>query len=137
MNISKLEEVYSQIDVYERLANNLLTKLNMIKDEKSREESVQHLLKYELSQVLLNVEKDREARLKEEAKLKHLTKVHQDLNTLIRHMNYQNILIETSVQLKEESVSALQAQSNILDFETERREDEPSQCNIFTQVRFR
>lgn len=137
MNFEKLEELYGDIDRYEKLTNNLNTRMVQINSEKSKEESVQHLLKFELSQVLQKVEGCKEEVEKLEIERKHLSKTLNSLQMIHKHFSSHEVVNNMRLQMKNESLSLLQNKLDTLDFEIEQREYDPSRSATFSQFQWR
>jgi len=123
MSIEKLEEIYHILEDYDKLNNDLCFKIARAKEEKSKEERLQYMLKLELSQMRSNTElaKREVARLESEEEC--LSRILHQSISLTKRLRNTCVINDMRMEIKEHSMEKLRYKLDTLDFAIEEEQN--------------
>lgn len=119
MSIEKLEETQRAIENLERLDNDLTRKIIIARNEAAKEESQQHLLQFELSQMKIDIEQARDEENMLRMEQNRLIETLGEKNRLVKEMQNSNIISNMLMQTKIQAMEKLQHVLATIDFHVE------------------
>lgn len=134
MDSNKLEDVRNNISHFERLNRTLRVKIVELRRERAREESINNLLKFELSQISTAVEQEKSEVSKLTSEYEKLINQNRELNRWICRLNNYEMLSGLCMEMKDRQRDKLRNKLDTLDFSVEAKTIEPSRSiDTFSQ----
>lgn len=130
MSLEKLRETEQSIENLDRLNSGLSSKIEIAEQERYKEESTYNLLKYELSQLTKSLQEEKSQVNKLKTRQERLSKSYQDAFRSLKSFQNYSFVNSIRLEMKAQSKEKVQQKLDVLDFDNEARQCDPTQAYI-------